>query len=117
MYTLLERIKIRLRQFEMNGSEVVFTKLNENIILEELIDKAKKDIADYRHYPDSYTPEKIDEDISNNYSALLIDLVLYDYSTEGADFESSHSENGVNRTYISRNSILGKVIPFVKILV
>ncbi len=119
-YTLLETIKIRLRQFdtlEVGGEQkIVFNQKEENPILEQLIDKARLDIIDYRHYPDTYTIEMIDEDIDKRYRNILIDLVLYDYSIEGMDYENNHSENGVFRTFNKREAILGKVVPFVKII-
>lgn len=119
-YTLTEQIKIRLRMFhtEVVDSEtvVVFDKPEEDFIINELIEKAKNEIRSYRNYPADYEEDVIEEDIMEKHRSILIDLVLYDYSTEGADYEQTHSENGVNRTYISRDKILGKIIPFVKVL-
>lgn len=119
-YTLKEQIKIRLRQFHTeivdNETVVIFDEPQEDFIIDQLIEKAKSEVRSYRNYPDSYEEEVIEKDIMENHSSIIIDLVLYDYSVEGADYESTHSENGVNRTYISRDKILGKVIPFVKVL-
>ncbi len=119
-YTLLEQIKIRLRQFtvvESQGeSTLSFNKLEENFILNELIEKAKIDVKNARHYPATWSDEKISDDLMTNQKSHIIDLVLYDYSMEGADYESNHSENGTNRTYISRDKIIGRIVPFANIL-
>lgn len=116
-YTTLEQVKIRLRYYELvtnenNETSLVFNHNEENFILDELIVKAKQDIIAYRHYPSDWTQEQIDEDIEMKYHSLMIDLVLFDYSIEGMDYETNHSENGVNRTFVKRETILGKVVPF-----
>ena len=115
-YTLVEKIKIRLGQYKVENDVVVFTDLDKNILIEELIEKAKLDIAKNRNYPSSYTEEMRNEDIEKNYLGTLMDLVLYDYYADGMDYESNHSENGVNRTMIKRESIVGDVTPFCQVL-
>lgn len=119
-YTTLEEIKIRLDEFDVSESEgeqrLVFHTGKIDFKLNTLIDKAKQDIRGYRHYPSSYTDEMIESDIETKYHNILIELVLYDYSIEGADFQSTHNENGTNRTFVKRESILGKIIPFCNVL-
>lgn len=63
----------------------------------------------------SYTDEQIEKDLYNYYSTIK-DLALYDFAQIGAPFESSHSENSVSRTWISRDDILKGVHAFVKVL-
>lgn len=63
----------------------------------------------------SYSEQKIADDLYNYYSVIK-DLALYDYSHIGGYFESSHSENSTNRTWISRDEILKGVHAFVKVL-
>lgn len=116
-YTTLEKIKIRLRHYEVDSAgTTVFNHDEENILLEQLIEKATQDIVSYRHYPSYYKPEQIDKDIETKYENILIELVLYDLSVEGADFENQHNENGVNRSFVKRESILAKVLPFCNVL-
>lgn len=116
-YTLIEKLKIRLKEYTLDAAQnVVFNNGAIDVNLSILIDKAKKDIIAYRHYPSYYTEEEIETDIENNYEGILIDLVLYDYSLDGADYQTGHNENGVNRTFISKDKILGKIIPFCKVL-
>lgn len=63
----------------------------------------------------SYSEEKIYKDLSDNYYTVIKDLALYYWNKIGAEFETSHDENDVSRTYISENEILGNVPAFVKI--
>lgn len=120
-YSTLEQVKIRLRQYDVvnvNGSNstIAFNHEEENVIIEQLIEKAKQDIILYRRYPAHYTDVQIEQDIDIKYHNVLIDLVLFDYSVEGADYETQHNENGVNRSFIKRESILARVLPFCKVL-
>lgn len=119
-YSLLEKIKIRLGQYtvehEETGDVVVFNNLDKNPLIEELIEKATIDIAKNRNYPERFTEEMRNEDIEKNYLGTLMDLVLFDYYADGMDYETNHSENGVNRTMIKRESIVGDVTPFARIL-
>lgn len=63
----------------------------------------------------TYTEERMGKDLYDNYYAVVKDLTLYYWNKIGAEFESSHDENDVSRTYISENEILGNVPAFVKI--
>lgn len=120
-YTLIQQIRIRLDEYaviETNGSNEISFPPNPKLEVKigELIEKAKQDIRHYRHYPTHYKDAQIENDIEGNYHNLVIDLVLYDLSVEGAEYQSAHSENGVNRTFVKRESILGKVVPFCNVL-
>ena len=122
-YTTLQEIRIRIDEYdatinEQTGEQVVTfpSKPKLDVKIEQMIDKAKQDIKGYRHYPTSYTPEMIEEDIENNYHQTLLDLVLYDISVEGADYQTQHVENGTNRSYVKKETILGKIIPFCNII-
>lgn len=119
--TTLEEIRIRLDEFTatvVDGENVVSfpSKPKLEVKLETMIEKAKKDIIKARHYPASYTPERINEDIETNYQQVLVDLVLYDYSVEGADYQTQHVENSTNRSFIKKETILARVIPFCNVI-
>ena len=118
--TTLEQVKIRLKQFHIeqdeNGKDVVvFDRPEENPIIEQLIEQAKKDVIAKRCYPDSYTQEMIEEDM-NYYDGVIVNLVVYDYSQAGENYMSSFSENGVSRHWRDRDSLFVGVYPFVKAL-
>lgn len=55
-YSILEQVKIRLRQFHVEDDDtVVFDKKEEDPLLNQLIEQAKKEIAIKRMYPETYT--------------------------------------------------------------
>lgn len=120
-YSIMEQIRIRIKKYEVvidNGNpHIVFpTDVELETELQVLIDNAKKEVKDYRRYPSDWTAEQIDDDIEENYSHIVVALVLFDNFLEGAEFETAHNENGVSRSFVKRESILGKIIPFCNIL-
>ena len=58
-----------------------------------------------------------DETVPSRYDMLQIEIAIYKLNKRGAEQETAHSENGINRTYESANtprSMLDQVIPFAK---
>ena len=51
------------------------------------------------------------DDLEDSYTNAVIDIALYNLSLIGGDFESSHSENGINRVFISEQEVLKQVTP------
>lgn len=75
------------------------------------------DVMGKREYENShYTAEKILDELGTRYYSTITRLALYDYNQSGAEGQSQHSENAINRGWIDRNKILSDVHPFVKIL-
>lgn len=116
-YTTLEQVKIRLKQFHIDSesSEVVFDELEDNPLIEQLISQAKADIVAKRMYPDSYTDEKIEEDLKR-FENVIVNVVVYDHSQAGENFMANYSENGVSRTWRDRDNLFVGVFPFAKVL-
>lgn len=116
-YTTLEQVKIRLKQFHIDEktSKVVFDGLEDNPLIEQLINQAKADIVAKRMYPDSYTDEKIEEDLKR-FESVIVNVVVYDHSQAGENFMENYSENGVSRTWKDRDSLFVGVFPFAKVL-
>lgn len=53
------------------------------------------------------------------YHSLQIEIALYLYNKQGAEGETSHSENGISRSYESGSvpdSMLSSVVPFVSVI-
>ena len=117
--TTLEQVKIRLKQFHMEKADGkdgdVFDKIENNQLIEQLIEQAKKDVIAKRCYPDSYTQEMIEEDM-NSFEGVIVNLVVYDYSQAGENYMTSYSENGLSRHWRDRDSLFVGVYPFVKAL-
>lgn len=114
-YTTLEQVKIRLKQFHIDSetSEVVFDGLEDNPLIEQLLEQARKEIISRRNYPDAYTQDQIDSDVKN-YENIMVNLAVYDRSQAGEAYMASYSENGVSRTWKDRESLFVGVFPFVK---
>lgn len=80
--TQLERLKIRITE---NVSDVE---------LEDLLESAKAVILS-RRFPFGDWPE----DIEGKYKDLQIRIAVEMYNKQGAEGETSHSENGISRSY------------------
>lgn len=116
-YTVLEQVKIRLKQYHMDtaSNAVVFDKIEDNILLEQLIEQAKADVADVRRYPASYTKEDVENDL-RRYESVIINLAVYDRVKLGGDFQQSDSENGKSRSWIDRDKLFSSVSPIANII-
>ena len=118
-YTILDQVKIRLGQFHIEESEgadkTVFDHKEANPRIQQLIDQATQEVINRRAYPESYTQERIDEDMKK-YEGVIVKLVVYDYSQAGEAFMASYTENGVSRNWQDRDKLFAGVFPFVKIL-
>jgi hypothetical protein len=96
-------------------AELSLTDKNFNeVLLLSKIHNALREVKRARSYPESYTDEMINADMYEYYSNVR-NLALYDYNTIGADFESSHNENSISRSYTDRNKLFCGVVPFAKI--
>lgn len=114
-YTILERIKIQLRQFHIENPEtedekIVFENPEDNPFIEEKIAKATQDVINCRHYPKSYTQEKIENDLKE-YENVIIDLTVYDLTKEGGEYQTSSSENGTSRGWVNRETLMSGITP------
>lgn len=123
-YSTLEQVKIRLKQFHIETIEnedntesdvVVFDNKEDNLLLEQLIKQATKDVIAKRCYPQNYTQEQIDNDLKN-YENVIVNLAVYDRSQAGENYMTSFSENGVSRSWKDRDSLFVGVYTFVKAL-
>ena len=123
-YTILAQVKIRLKQFHIETvtneddttkDVVVFDNKEDDLLIEQLIKQATKDVKNRRNYPDSYTEEMITKDLKQ-FEGVIVNLVVYDHSQAGEEFMASFGENGVRRTWKDRDSLFVGVFPFVKML-
>ena len=85
-------------------------------ILAVKVKGAIREVRMKRNYSaSSYTEEDIEADLYNYYSTIL-NLARYDYNQIGSEGEATHTENGITRTYTSRDDILKGVHAFVRVL-
>lgn len=64
----------------------------------------------YKGKTDTY----IEEDIQNYYSNIK-NLATYDFCMVGGEFQTSHSENGISRSFTKRNDCFEGVLPIAEI--
>lgn len=84
-------------------------------LLSSKIKGAYREIKFHRNYQKHHTQEFIDMDMEKLYPVIKY-LALYDWNMTGAEGQIGHSENGTSRTWRSRDEILAKVIPFVRVI-
>ena len=85
-------------------------------VLTNKVKLAVREIIAKRNYRvTSWSDEKILDDLYNYY-ATISNVARYDYNQFGAEGESSHTENGVSRTYVTRDSLLKDVHAFVAVI-
>lgn len=83
-------------------------------ILEEKVNSVVNEVILARRYRMAgYTDEQIEADIEN-YISNIRNIALYDYNQSGLDFQSSHTENGTIRSYMSRHRLFSGIVPLSK---
>lgn len=80
-------------------------------ILSSKVKNAYREVKRTRNYQPNHSQAFIDADMDNFYSNIR-DLALYDFNQVGAEFQSNHSENGYNRSWVDRKECLSGVVAF-----
>lgn len=80
-------------------------------ILSSKVKNAYREVKRTRNYQTNHSQAFIDADMGNFYSNIR-DLALYDFNQVGAEFQSNHSENGYNRSWVDRKECLSGVVAF-----
>ena len=78
-------------------------------VLKRKVISAIREVKKARKYPSFYTEEQIASDLYNYYSNAR-NIALYDYNNIGGEFEQSHNENSVSRTFVDRNSLFSGIV-------
>lgn len=63
----------------------------------------------------SFSEEKINQELYYKYYQDIKDVARYNFATIGADFEVSHSEGDISRTWRTEDEILGNLTSYVKV--
>lgn len=79
-----------------------------------LIQKAISDFKIQINYPKTFSEEKINEDLEKN-KFCIFELAYYDYNMQGTEFQTSHSENGVSRSWNNKAEIYAhySITPYI----
>lgn len=84
-------------------------------VLAVKVSDAIREVMMKRNYSaTSYTEKQIEKDLQNYYS-IIKNVALYEYNHIGAEFESSHNENSVSRTWVNRDDLFKGLHAFVKV--
>ena len=94
-------------------NELGLTKDEDKAILKGKFDNAVRTVKLARNYQAKHTQEFIEADIQK-FASNIYELALYDYNQIGAEGQTSHNENGTNRTWKKRNECLSGIVPFAK---
>lgn len=87
---------------------------NDISVLKVKVNNAYKTVKNARNYQSCHTDDFIQADIKQ-FESNIHDLALYDYNQIGAEGQTAHNENGVNRTWKDRKSCLDGIVPLAKI--
>ena len=68
-----------------------------------------------RRYPFGYTEDQEQAAISQ-YSNVVFRAVVYAYNMQGAEGQSSHSENGISRAYINEDKLYIEIVSLCAVL-
>ena len=92
-------------------TELNLTDSSDIKILSSKVRNAYRDVKRARGYQAYHSHTFIDNDMEQFYSNIH-DLALYDYNQIGAEGETSHSENGTNRTWKDRKECFDGIVAF-----
>lgn len=87
---------------------------NNEEIISLLVDLACQNVVN-RRYPFGYTEEQKQAAV-DQYSNVVFRAVVYAYNMQGAEGQSSHSENGISRTFIDEDKLYTEIVPMCGVL-
>lgn len=101
--SILESLKITLG----------VTEQSDIAILTEILNDAIAEIIEARHYPSDMSASSIERDMLK-YISNVKKLTKYDYNQVGVEYQDSHSENGVSRSYSDRRKCFDGVTAYCR---
>lgn len=96
---------------DMYSDEPTFNEKKIAVIVGKTIEEC---ISRRKYREREYSDERIERDLVN-YKTQIYNVSEYDYNHIGGAWESSHSENSINRTWIDREKLWAGVKPLAKI--
>lgn len=107
-----------LKELQTDLEEELASELHsdtDKTLLSSKIKGAYREVRLRRNYQEHHTQEYVDRDMEKLYPVIKY-LALYDWNIIGAEGQESMSENGISRSFVKRDEILAKVIPFAQVL-
>lgn len=93
---------------KLNQMAVMLGEEVDTQILSVYLSQAKSLILNTR-FPYGF---KDTQEVEPKYEQLQIELAIVLFNERGAEGQSTHSENGVSRTWRSKNQILAEITPY-----
>lgn len=90
---------------DLNTKEALKGKEQDVACLSSKIKNVIREVQMKRNYPEYFTDVQIAKDLEKHYS-IIRETASFDYHQIGAEGQTSHNENGTNRTWKSRNDCL-----------
>lgn len=89
----------------------VAPKESDKPILLNKVNQAYRDVLQKRNYPYDADSSFVTMDMQRFFSNIY-NIAMYDYNMRGAEGQSRIAENGEERTFVKRETLLVGVIPF-----
>lgn len=78
---------------------------------------AYRKVRSRKHYENtSFTEEQIEKDLYDKHYQDIKDVAKYNFATMGADFQTSHSENNISRTWRTEEEVMSNVVAYVGVI-
>lgn len=83
-------------------------------ILKIKVNDAYRKVKSRKQYQNtSFNDKKIEQHLFDNHYQDIKDVAFYNYCIKGAEFQKSHSENGIARTWRTEDEVMGNIVSFV----
>lgn len=92
-------------------TELGLKKESDVAVLPSKVKNAVREVRLKCNYPEYSSGDQIANDLKKHYSNIR-ELALYDFNQNGVKRQTSHNENGTNRTWKSRNDCLIGVLAY-----
>lgn len=102
-----------LADIEASIPGVDFTDTSNLSAVTAKLNNAIREVVKARDYPDTYTDDKITNDLQR-FISNIINITIYDFHQIGGAFQETHNENSINRTWVDRSKMFKGINRFVK---
>ena len=103
---IIEELKIELQ------NEPTF---DESILEFKVKDAYRKVRARKAYHNTTFSEEQIEKHLSENHYHDIKNVALYNFNMIGAEFQKSHSENSISRSFLTEDEVMGNITAFVGI--
>ena len=88
----------------------------EEILKIKVNDAYRKVRARKAYHHTSFTEEQIEKHLYENHFQDIKNVALYNFNMIGAEFQKSHNENNISRSFLKEDEVMSNITAFVGIL-